>query len=112
MSSRASALARRLIPPPTQKTRAAAEAWSKKGQFYKPLPKQFRRNGFSYRRIKRHGDVAIYEQTWNGRSNASIAYAVVRIRRREAFVIAGRFVAAGEVYPKSEAWGVDRLHPH
>jgi hypothetical protein len=32
---------------------------------------------------------------------------VIRIRRREGFHIHGRFVEAAEVYPNSEAWGVD-----
>jgi hypothetical protein len=71
------------------------------------LPKEFRHKGFSYRQIARQGDAAIYEQTWNGSSEPSIAYEVVRIRRREGFEIAGRFVAPAEVYPNSEAWGVD-----
>jgi len=107
MSSRASALIRRSIPPPTQKTRAAAEAWSKKGQFYKPLPKEFRHGGFQYRQIAREGNAAVYEQTRNGCSNPSVCYEVIRIRRREGFKIDGRFVQAAEIYPKSEAWGTD-----
>ena len=48
------------------KTRATAEAGGKKGPFHKPLPKEFRRDGFQYRQIAREGDAAIYEQTWNG----------------------------------------------
>jgi len=95
------------IPLPSRKTSATAEAGSKGGQFYRPLPKEFRHKGFSYRQIARQGDAAIYEQTWNGSSEPSIAYEVVRIRRREGFEIAGRFVAPAEVYPNSEAWGVD-----
>jgi hypothetical protein len=31
----------------------------------------------------------------------------VRIRRREGFEIDGRFVEPAEVYPNSDAWGVD-----
>jgi hypothetical protein len=107
MSSPASALTRRSIPPPTQKTRAAAEAWSKKGQFYKPLPKEFRRDGFSYRQIAREGDAAIYEQTWSGSGNPSVCYEVIRIRRREGFKIDDRWMEPAEVYPNSEMWGTD-----
>jgi hypothetical protein len=70
------------------------------------LPKAFRHDRFDYRQIAREGDAAVYEQTWNGGSDPSIAYEVVRIRRREAFEIVGRFVAPAEVYPNSEAWGV------
>jgi hypothetical protein len=95
------------IPSLRPKTRATAEAWSKKGHSYKPLPIRFRRDGFDYRQIAREGDAAIYEQRWSGPSNASVCYEVIRIRRREGFQIDGRFVEPAEVYPNSEAWGVD-----
>jgi hypothetical protein len=90
-----------------QKTSAAADAWGQKGQFYKPLRKEFRRDGFSYRQIAREGDAAIYQQTWNSSSDPSTAYEVIRIRRRNGFQIGGRFIEAAEVYPNSEAWGTD-----
>ena len=51
-----------LMPPVTAKTRATAEGGTKKGH-YKPLPKEFRRDGFNYRQIAREGNAAIYEQT-------------------------------------------------
>jgi hypothetical protein len=89
------------------KTRATDEAWDKKRHSYKPLPIRFRRDGFDYRQIAREQDAAIYEQRWSGRSNASVCYEVIRVRRREGFQIDGRFVEAAEVYPNSEAWGVD-----
>jgi hypothetical protein len=91
----------------TLKTRATAEAGGKKGHFYKPLRIRFRHDGFDYRQIARDGNAAIYEQIWNGCPNPSIAYEVIRIRRREGFHIGGRFVEPAEVYPGSEAWGVD-----
>ena len=90
-----------------QKTSARAEARSKKGHLYRPLPKEFRRDGFNYRQIARQGDAAIYEQTWTGRSKPSPCWEVIRIRRREGFEIRGRLVEPAEVYPNSEAWGVD-----
>jgi hypothetical protein len=71
------------------------------------LPKEFRHDGFSYRQIAREGDAAIYEQTWNGFRNPSVSYEIIRIRRREGFCIGGRFVEPAEVYPRSEAWGLD-----
>jgi len=71
------------------------------------LPKEFRRDGFDYRQIAREGDAAIYKQTWNGCRNPSVSYEIIRIRRREGFEIAGRFIEPAEVYPNSEAWGVD-----
>jgi hypothetical protein len=89
------------------KTSATAEAGGKERHSYKPLPLQFRRDGFDYRQIAREGDVSIYEQTWIGCSEPSLCYEVIRIRRREGFPIGARFVEPGEVYPNSEAWGVD-----
>jgi hypothetical protein len=89
------------------KMRAGAEAGTKKGRFYKPLPKEFRRDGFTHRQIARERDAAIYEQTWNGCYNPSVSYEVIRIRKREGFQIGVRFVEPAEVYPNSEAWCVD-----
>jgi hypothetical protein len=107
MITRASGLIGQPISRPIRKTSATAEAQTKKGRFYRPLPTRFRRNGFEYRQIAREGHAAIYEQTWNGSENPSIAYEVIRIRRRDGFQIDGRFVEAAEVYPASERWGVD-----
>ena len=95
------------LPSRGIKTRARAEARSKKRHSYKPLPVEFRAGGFKYRQIAREGDAAIYEQTWSGCANPSVSYEVIRIRRREAFQINGRLVEPAEVYPNSDAWGVD-----
>ena len=92
---------------PSRKTSATAEGGTKKGHFYKLLAKEFRRGGFQYRQIARNKDAAIYEQTWLGCAEPSPSYEVVRIRRREGFQIGNRFVKAAEIYPNSEAWGVD-----
>jgi hypothetical protein len=89
------------------KTRATGEAWSKKRHSCKPLPTRFRRDGFEFRQIVREGHGAIYEQTWSGCSEASICYEVIRIRWRDAFQIGDRFVEPAEMYPNSDAWGVD-----
>jgi hypothetical protein len=89
------------------KTISTAEARSKKDHSYKPLPTQFRHDRFDYRQIAREGNAAIYEQTWSDCHNPSVCYEVIRIRRREAFQIDGRFVEPAEIYPKSEAWGTD-----
>jgi hypothetical protein len=95
------------ISPSAPKASATAEAWGKKGHFYKPLPKEFRRDGFTFKQIAREGDIAIYQQTWNGCPNPSVCYEVVRIRRREGFKIGDRWVEPAEVYPASELFGVD-----
>jgi hypothetical protein len=106
-TKRGPALFRDSIPPAARKTRATAEAWSKKGHFYRPLPKEFRRDGFDYRQIAREGNAAIYEQRWTGCAEPSVCYEVIRIRRRDGFQIGGRFVEPAEVYPPSEVWGTN-----
>jgi hypothetical protein len=95
------------IPQPPKKTSATAEAQTKKGHYYKPLSKQFCRNGFTFRQIACERNAAIYEQTWNGCPNPSIAYEIIRVRRREGFRIGNRYVEPAEVYPNSETWGVN-----
>ena len=95
-----------LMPPLTAKASAAGEGGSRKGH-YRPLPKEFRRDGFDYRQIAREGNAAIYEQRWTGCAEPSVCYEVIRIRQREGFQINGRFVGPAEVYPNSEAWGVN-----
>jgi hypothetical protein len=89
------------------KTRATAEAWGKKRHSCRLLATQFQRDGFSYRQIARERNAAIYEQTWNGCSDPSVCYEVIRIRRRDGFQINGRLVEPAEIYPKADAWGVD-----
>jgi hypothetical protein len=104
---RASALVGDSIPRSAQKTRATAEGRSKKRHFYKRLPALFRRDGFTFRQIAREGDAAIYEQRWTGCAEPSVCYEVVRVRFRDGFQICDKFVGPYEVYPKSEAWGVN-----
>ena len=107
MTMRAPALIGRSVSASFQKTRATAEARTKKSQFYKPLPKGFSHNGFQYRQIARERGAAIYEQRCSGCAESSVSYEVVRVRRREGFQITGRFVEPAETYPKAEAWGID-----
>jgi hypothetical protein len=103
---RVARFARHSMPISAQKTLPTAEAGIKEGH-YKPLPKDFRRDGFTYREITREKDAAIYEQRWTGCPEAAVCFEVIRIRRRDGFHIGGRFVQPAEVYPNSEAWGVD-----
>ncbi len=95
------------IPSSVPKTSARSEARSEKRHSYKPLTKQFRREGFNYRLIARAGNAAIYEQTWSGCHNPSVCYEVIYVRRRDRFKIDNRWVEPAEVYPNSEAWGTD-----
>ena len=92
---------------PTVKTISTAEGGGKKRHSYKPLPKESRRDGFEYRQIAREVNAAIYEQRLTGCAEPSVCYEVIRIRRREGFDIGGRWVPPAEVYPNSEAWGVN-----
>ena len=96
-----------LMPPSSRKTSATAEGGSKKGRFYRPLPARFRHNGFEYRQIARKGDAALYEQRWTGCAEPSVCYEVIRIRRRDGFQINEKVIEPYEVYPNSDAWGVD-----
>ena len=104
-AKRGPAIVRDSVEVSSAKTRLTAEARSRKRHFYKPLPAQFRHNGFEYQQIARERDAAIYEQRWGGCVDPSVCYEVVRIRRREGFQIGARLVEAGEVYPASESWG-------
>ena len=94
------------------KTRATAEAGSQKRQFCRPLPTQFRHNGFDYRQTARESDAAIYEQVWAGRSNPSVRYEVIRIRKREGFEIHGGFVEPAEVLSELGSLGREWIHPY
>jgi hypothetical protein len=88
------------------KTSAALTPSLKKGH-YKPIAKRFCHDHFTFRQIAREGDLAIYEQTWNGCENPSVAYEVVRIRRQEGKWIKDKFLPAREIYPTSRKWGLD-----
>jgi hypothetical protein len=77
---------------------------------YKPIATEFRHDGFNYKQIAREGDYAIYEQSW--KSSENVAYEVVRIRRHDGFMIAGKTVEPAEVYPRSDAWGTDGFTLH
>ncbi len=87
------------------KTVSSALPDGRKGHSYKPVPKQFRHDGFSYRQVAREGDLAIYEQRW--RDSENLCFEVVRIRRHDGFTIAGNKVEPAEFYPKSASWGID-----
>jgi len=106
-TKRSPAIVRDSTEVASARKRATAEGGDKKRHSYKLLPKVFRRTGFTYRQIACETDAAIYEQVWNGCHNPSVCYEVIRIRQREAFQIGGRLVEPAELFPTSEAWGVD-----
>jgi len=88
------------------KTPASVEAGGKDGHFHKPLPPRFLHGGFDYHQVTREGDVAIYEQTKATCPNLC-NYEVIRIRKRDGFSIAGKWIEPAEVYPNAESWGSD-----
>jgi hypothetical protein len=101
------AIVRDSIEVSSARTRVRAEGGSEKRHSYKPLPKEFQRDGFTYRQITRARDVAIYTQVWNGCPDPAVCFEVIRVKRRAGFEINSRFVEPAEVYPNSEAWGTD-----
>jgi hypothetical protein len=107
MNRPTSVLVGRSMSTRTQKARSRAEGGTKERHSYKPLRKEFRRAGFNYRQIAREGNVAVYEQHWTGCAEPSVCYEVIRIRRRDGFQISEKFIEPYEVYPNSDAWGVD-----
>ena len=94
-----------LIPQSRWKTRATAEASTKECHPYRPLHKEFRRDGFVHREVLRQKNAAVYEKRWTGCTGPSVCYETIRVKRREGFWIEYRFVAPSEVYPSSEQWG-------
>lgn len=101
---RAPAFVRDLISPLPPEARPTPQARTEKGHC-RPLPKELRRDGFTYRRIARERDAAIYVQTWNGCPDPAVCFEVILVRRREGFRIGPRFIEPAEVYPPTERWG-------
>jgi hypothetical protein len=67
------------------------------------IPSVFTERGFSHREVARRGEWRLFERQGQGKAH----WEVVRIRWRDEFAVAGRVVSAGEVYPRSAAWGTD-----
>ena len=89
------------------KTSARAEAQVQEWPSYRSLEARFSHDGFDLRQIAREGDVAVYEQTFQKSAAPSVAYEVIRLRRREEFYVEDHLVEPAEVYPKADAWGTD-----
>ena len=70
------------------------------------LPEQFKKNGFTYRQVKRENDVAIYAQM---SSNRIVAYEVAVIRkntRSKRGKLKAKFLPENaELYPSTSDWG-------
>lgn len=71
----------------------------------KPVKTEFKRNGITFRQLKRVGRHAIYELSAPEWRNPS--YEVVRVRAGRAWVMGGIEHEAAETYPTTERWGYD-----
>lgn len=75
---------------------------------HKPLADILKRQGFLYKRIKREGAWAIYEQfrKKNGKHpEKSVGFELVRIGKHNGFTIAGIVIPPAETYPSTSMWG-------
>ena len=71
---------------------------------HKPIPVEFTKKGFTYRQVKREGDLAIFEQT---RKDSHIQnYEVVKIGRHNGYTMGGSYIEPSETYPGSSLWGI------
>lgn len=70
---------------------------------YKPLKTAFRSKGFDYRQVKRHGDVAIFEQTKPG--IVGQWFEVIIVQRHDGYELGGKTVEPAESMPSSSQWG-------
>lgn len=70
----------------------------------KLIPDEFASKGFTYTKIKREGDKAIYKQTHKEGNN--FRYEVVVITRHNGYKLGESFIEPSEVYPGSSLWGI------
>jgi hypothetical protein len=68
----------------------------------KPLPDILRKNGFTYRKVHREGDVAIYEQ---GYCENLKYYEVFQVKIRPAREFKGVIREEHEAFPSNEQFG-------
>ncbi len=72
---------------------------------YLILQDTYNKNGYAFKKIKREGDVAIYEQSHQ--ESPLNRYEVFEIRRQEATEFNGVKYEAKERCPSNEEWGVN-----
>ena len=71
---------------------------------HKPIPSTFTKKGFTYRQVKRQGDIAIFEQT---RKDSTLQnFEVVKIGRHNGYTMGGSYIEPSETYPGSSLWGI------
>ncbi len=74
----------------------------------KPLPQEFRRQGWWYRELKRQGHIRLYLQSSGPDFAKATGYVVAKIRRKkEGRLPRGEISPAQEVFPSAYKFGAD-----
>jgi hypothetical protein len=74
----------------------------------KPLPKEFRRQGWWYRELQRQGNIRLYLQSSGPDFAKATGYVVAKIRRKkEGRLPRGEISPAQEVFPSAYKFGAD-----
>jgi hypothetical protein len=68
------------------------------------LPIEYKKYGYAFKEVERHGDAAIYSQS-NEDRNEPIAFIVFIVQKQEASNIYGRDYPAKETTPGNSLWG-------
>lgn len=74
---------------------------------HKPVDTEFTLKSYTYKQIKREGDIAIYTQQMTGNHQATIRYEVVRIGRHNGYTLGGAIIEPAETYPGATQWGIN-----
>lgn len=72
---------------------------------FKTIPDTYRKNGFTYKLVRRMENAAIYSQTATGKDEPC-HWEVVRVRFRNAKDCGNFQLEAGEYLPTTHEWGV------
>ena len=70
----------------------------------KVLDTEITKSGFTYRQVKREGNLAIYSQHDHPRAKPG-AYEVIIIQSHDGYEIGGAHIPAAESVPPTSAWG-------
>lgn len=78
---------------------------------YRPLEKEYNKNGYTFKQVKREGNVAMYEQwmvTEDTKEDKFVAYEVFEVIQMEAGFAGPKKIPqpAKEIPPNTESWGL------
>ena len=71
----------------------------------RPLGTTYKKNGFFYEQVTRHGHFAIFKQRLRP-GEGCLAYEVIRVKQVPECTICGKLIEAHEAAPGNEEWGV------